>query len=1049
MNNTLSYFPNFNKYKTIQIFNRIQNHQLTYNENKFNSSNLFNKIESIRGNNPSNLYYKTENNPHVGNINNKKYKSKGKNIISNLKNLSVQKNKIYNNNINIFKFKNDACSKTINSNFTGKKIFLSKYALMNKRKLSENEKNKNNIQYLLCNDGKDNNTLEINSTFFDQYKNNANRYLNTFNGNFFSTKIEKELNDILNKNKNNKTENSSDNNKNQFNDKSNYSLINNNNESKFKYNNENIILLENKIIKDKKGNYLNNRKDLFNQYLNSNIIKRKVLFIDKYNNTLSNDNTINLLNEEKDLLLEKYIIQKEEKANDVNLPLLQRYNKAVNQKTKFLTEFNNNLGKQNNTTDDQTQSSSLSQLIKNRFTKQNYKNIKIAGTGTEYEYYNPNTNNGKYNMKNDESSNNITSNINKYKNNNNEIKNNNYNNNFTNNNYINNNRNTIETKRNKKKEIKIDGFNDIFGVIKAKEIGPKTKKNKNKANKNIYKSPNKKHEVNDEKKSISKKQRKKLKRLLSQPNIISNVYQISKKGYFNKEKEINSLINIPLTVKDSRGKKMRVTLIKKKDKIIPINDEGKEIKNAIVLNNLYELIKEKIKSVEEKELLPIKRLSFTKTKNTIASFKILDNLEENNDTLKSSIDFLEDNKENIKNNNSNEEKNKKENNSTIKEKSPMRKRKSIFNNSSKNSILNNSPKKKEKQPEKDPKNENNIKKVKMKEDSFYKEEDDFVKDFNFEFESSEDETNVVSLTKLMRQTQKKINKCLFQLFEFISKNADMENFKKEDLIKFLIEKKFRNEFRLLKEHIIKLREIVRDSLDVEGKEKKKKIYIKDMEIINYIYRYIKNKNSLFYKSIYKRIKKEQEEERAHNNPESNSKKLIDILKNSYMEQRTKRNFSLYSQGKKENSEDKSLIRHSTKRFKKKKVNRDFEYISKDEKKKLLLNEINLTNEIKYQISISHDKESKEKFKNLLNKIESLRKLSGDDYVKSLKENFLMFKDEAEEILNAKEIEERLNGFIDDLNYQRNNFKDKQKYIMSSMFIKDNKFLSVFENEALE
>ena len=223
MNNTLSYFPNFNKYKTIQIFNRIQNHQLTYNENKFNSSNLFNKIESIRGNNPSNLYYKTENNPHVDNINNKKYKSKGKNIISNLKNLSVQKNKIYNNNINIFKFKNDTCSKTINSNFTGKKIFLSKYALMNKRKLSENEKNKNNIQYLLCNDGKDNNTLEINSTFFDQYKkNNANRYLNTFNGNFFSTKIEKELNDILNKNKNNKTENSSDNNKNQFNDKSNY-----------------------------------------------------------------------------------------------------------------------------------------------------------------------------------------------------------------------------------------------------------------------------------------------------------------------------------------------------------------------------------------------------------------------------------------------------------------------------------------------------------------------------------------------------------------------------------------------------------------------------------------------------------------------------------------------------------------------------------------------------------------------------------------------------------------------------------------------------------
>ena len=65
MNNTLSYFPNFNKYKTIQTFNRTQNHQLTYNENKHNSSNLFNKIESIIGNNLSNLYYQTEKNAYA------------------------------------------------------------------------------------------------------------------------------------------------------------------------------------------------------------------------------------------------------------------------------------------------------------------------------------------------------------------------------------------------------------------------------------------------------------------------------------------------------------------------------------------------------------------------------------------------------------------------------------------------------------------------------------------------------------------------------------------------------------------------------------------------------------------------------------------------------------------------------------------------------------------------------------------------------------------------------------------------------------------------
>ena len=57
----------------------------------------------------------------------------------------------------------------------------------------------------------------------------------------------------------------------------------------------------------------------------------------------------------------------------------------------------------------------------------------------------------------------------------------------------------------------------------------------------------------------------------------------------------------------------------------------------------------------------------------------------------------------------------------------------------------------------------------------------------------------------------------------------------------------------------------------------------------------------------------------------------------------------------------------------------------------------------------------------------------------------MYKEEVNEIIKAKEIEERLNGFVDSLNYQRNNLKDKHKYIMSSLYIKDNKFESTLEN----
>ena len=145
-------------------------------------------------------------------------------------------------------------------------------------------------------------------------------------------------------------------------------------------------------------------------------------------------------------------------------------------------------------------------------------------------------------------------------------------------------------------------------------------------------------------------------------------------------------------------------------------------------------------------------------------------------------------------------------------------------------------------------------------------------------------------------------------------------------------------------------------------------------------------------------------------------------------------------------EDKFKV--NKKKFEKKKKPQiaEVDIITQSEKKLLMLNEINLTNELKYQISISNDKESREKFKNLLNKIEALRNLDTNEYVRNLKNNYEMYREEVNEIIKAKEIEERLNGFVDSLNYQRNNLKDKHKYIMSLLSIKDNKFLSTFEKE---
>ena len=984
MNNTITSFSIFNKYRTIPILATIQS-QSTDDKLKYNYSNHLNQIESIKSNLYSHSYLQTD---PLSNIKNKKQK-----VIPSIKHLNINKRKIFSNNINLLKFNNDICSKTVNNNFIGKKIILSKYPLMNLNKISNNKEN---------NVGKENKAIEINSSFFE---NKGFGIMNGNKGQYYLRKIEKELNDILNKTKINKLENNVDNHKSHVINQSQNSLFNHNNDSKIKTKNENHFLKENKIINEHKENILNkkvNKKDLFKHYLNSNIIKRKVLFIDKNNNTVSNDNTITLLSDEKDFLLDKYLTQKDDKGNEVNLPLLQKYNKAVDKNGKFLNEFNNKQGQQTNTTTEQTQSGSLSQLIKDRFTKQNYKNQKITGIQNEYDYYKNKKNNTIENL---------TMNLYKTQN------------------------PSLEKRRNRRNNNKTNELNDIFGVIKAKTIVPKTKKEKKK---NI--SPKK------EKVEEKNKKKKKLSRNLSQSDIVSSVYHVSRKLLLDKDKDLKSLINIPIYVKGKRGKSIKVTLVKKANNIIPVNEKGENITNPKILHKFYEQTKLKINNEKEKKLLPKKRMSVNPITTFFNPIKInIDDEEEKekeNSDLSKSLNENMDKKEEISVTPvKKEEKNDKV--SDLKTKSSMkRKRTSLQEYNKRPSEI--SPQK--------PKVKIIIpKEEKEKNDDLdYKEEDDFVKDFNFEFYSSEEEDLTVSFQKLMRLVRKKINKYLFKIFEFIAKNADIENFKKDDLTKFLIDKEFRNNFRLLKEQIIKQRELVRDSLDPEGKDKKKKIYIRDSEMINYIYRYIKDKNSLFYKSIYKRIKTEKEEEEHNLNSGGNYSKIVEMLSKSYKEGKRKKEFSIYSKRSRDYTEDKIHPRANSKKvFKKKKTHRDLEIISQDEKKLLILGEINLTNEIRYQISIADDKQSKEKFKNLLNKIEALRLLSGDEYVKSLKENFTMFKEEAEEILKAKEIEERLNGFIDDLNYQRNNLKDKHRYIMSLMNIKDNKFLSSFENEVSE
>ena len=1035
MNNTMNSFFKKNKYRTIPISSNIQN-KSTDNENKYNYSNQLNQIESVKVNTiNTNSNLQTENSSNERFI--KRRENKG---INSIKHLSIKRKRNFNNNINILDFNKDICSKTTNNNFSGKKILLSKYPYMNKNQKSRNEKNLNN------NINNEHKTFQINTTFFE--KNNVQKYMNINQREYFVTKIEKELTDLLNKEKNDKIENFNDNNKNRYNN-SYYSLINNK-QTRMKIYNGKLFkdIKDNNIIKEndnKLSNIKKEKKNLYNQYLNSNLIKRKVLFIDRNNNTITNDNTITLLKDEKDLLLEKFMINKDDTGNKINLPLLQNDNKFINNNKNFLTEFNNKLINQN-TGNEQEKSGSLSKLIKDKFSMHNYKNMKISLTTKEYAYYNPNWQNNE--TKNDETFDNFNINIGQNK---------------INNIFIQTKQKRARTRNQKRKS---DLFSDLFGVIQAKTIGPKINKNKSKnKNKKIEIKNKEKEKEKIKTKGKDKKYNKKMKynKLSSQPNIIISIYR---KLLKNKEKEIKNILNKPITLKD-KGKKLTVTLVEKDNKILPVDEKGEEIKHPKLLIDLYQQIKSMLNIEKEKLFLKKRRLSYNPLMLFKNPIKIAITQNKNNSSLSSIISESISKEEsviklnesiNIKQENEKKEKtDKKEKPILLINKSPFKKRKSnlfgenkislnhIKSQISKDKIGDKQIKSKRQSISKEEKNKNDTNEF------IYKEEDDFIKDFNFEFDSSEDENSNANIQKLMRQNRKKINKYLFEIFQYIAKIANIENFKKEDLTKLLIDKDFRNTFRLLKEQIIRQRELVRDSLDPEGKDKKKKIYIKDMEIINYLYKYITDKNSLFYKSIYKRIKKEQKEEEEKLNKENNYEKMFDMLRKSSKDEIKSRQYSLYTRNRKGYAEDNNKKRKfESKKFLKKKINRvDLEFISQDEKKRLIMGEINLTNEIRYQISISHDKESKEKFKNLLNKIESLRNLSGDEYVKSLKKNFLMFKDEAEDILKAKEIEERLNGFINDLNDQRNNLKDKQRFIMSLLLIKDNKFLSSFENEVSE
>ena len=212
------------------------------------------------------------------------------------------------------------------------------------------------------------------------------------------------------------------------------------------------------------------------------------------------------------------------------------------------------------------------------------------------------------------------------------------------------------------------------------------------------------------------------------------------------------------------------------------------------------------------------------------------------------------------------------------------------------------------------------------------------------------------------------------------------------------------------------------------------------------------------------VEKKKEEIRQRKAKEAELKKSYEFFKQQIEKvdkmktSKTKTPLSeLNNSNKEENKLRKTIFRSITKNYNKlnileqikskeiNDINEEDENKNKNnEKNKLLIEEMKLINEIKFYMSTMDDPENQKKFENLLKQIEKYRKLNEKDYIKLIKESFGNFKYEIEDLFRAKEIEDRINGFVTNLDKEINKVEVKRDFYESLINIIDYKFKSNFE-----
>ena len=103
-----------------------------------------------------------------------------------------------------------------------------------------------------------------------------------------------------------------------------------------------------------------------------------------------------------------------------------------------------------------------------------------------------------------------------------------------------------------------------------------------------------------------------------------------------------------------------------------------------------------------------------------------------------------------------------------------------------------------------------------------------------------------------------------------------------------------------------------------------------------------------------------------------------------------------------------------------------------------INELNLNQEIRYQLTFKQSEESKTKFLDFISKIEEMKKLDNDSYIKSLEDNYGAIIGEIGDLVEARQAEERINKFLNSFVIERQLKKNRRKHMQDHYYLIDHK-----------